>query len=224
MRRAGASLALSASLLAGCGNSGEQIPPANETVESSSVSSEQAPAPQTYQEQVAELGRYVTAVQAYWAKQGINVGHTKVEIVEGDETVSCGQEYPATSIAGGYCHTIDTFFATQAFIRYVNSDQLQPLTAQELPRLAVVAAHEYGHVVQYDMGITRTSQDYLANKVRLEQQADCFAGQTIQAIDPASAKIALSPDFVYLPGDANYGTTEARERSFIQGFRGSGCT
>jgi hypothetical protein len=177
----------------------------------------------SYEDYVAELGRHVLATQQYWTSQGVDVTGTRVEVLEGDEEITCDKTYYSTDEMGGYCYDINTFFVTEAFIHYLNSDRLQPRMPYELSRLEVTVAHEYGHVVQYILHDTEGTSEYLANQITFEQQADCYAGRTIRAIDPEAAGIVMHPEFTYMPGSNIHGSTEEREASFLAGFNAGGC-
>lgn len=230
MRKLGAGIILSTALVAGCSSTQEELPQPSTATSEAPASA--IPTVLSYEEQVASVIEYANAARGYWLGQGVDVSSTKLEIVEAQEAVICGDAVNpktvtirSTDPAAGYCHYIDTIFFTEAYLKAINT---QPRLSSELPREELDVAHEYGHPAQYAMRITVVSDDYLQNPVKYELQADCFAGQTIRMIDPEASQIVQSPDFKYLHGDENeqtnmHGTTEQRRASFIAGFNGDNC-
>lgn len=96
------------------------------------------------------------------------------------QTQGCGS---ATADVGPfYCPTDRTIYLDTTFYEDVLQGQLGGRDAPFLR--AYVIAHEYGHHVQNLLGImgrVKTQQGPKSDSVRLELQADCFAGMWAQA-------------------------------------------
>jgi predicted metalloprotease len=236
MRRFGTSLALSAALVSGCsaGNETQSQQPSESTAITTAVApaAPTQPPPPTYEQAKAEVIQDFDAAKGYWAGRGVNLSATQLQFVEGDQTVDCGNTYHSSDLAAGYCYKIGELFVTQAWLSYMNSDSFFPRSPDEVPRNAVLVAHELGHNQQdiaAGAGVNELLTDYQNNPVKYELQADCYAGQTVRTISPEVIGKVLSPDFVYFPGDDNqpknvHGTTAQRRASFVAGFTGSSCT
>ncbi len=122
---------------------------------------------------------YVNSIQAYWATELPQLGHqyTQSQTVLFTDSIDTGCG-PATSDTGPfYCPTdkfvyLDLGFFTVLEQQYGGS---QAPLAQ-----AYVLAHEYGHHVQDILGVIERSQDgttgATSSSVRVELQADCYAG------------------------------------------------
>ena len=99
----------------------------------------------------------------------------QVETFSGSIGTGCGQ---ATSDVGPfYCPSDQTIYLDTSFFRAVLQNQLHgPSGAFVEP---YVIAHEYGHHIQNllgTMGQVKTQQGPTSDSVRLELQADCYAG------------------------------------------------
>ncbi len=120
----------------------------------------------------------VNSVQAYWGTAlGGKTPYRKADTVffTGSVDTGCG---PATSEVGPfYCPTDETVYLDLGFF-----DQLRRDFGAQGGVFAesYVIAHEYGHHVQhitgYDTLVGRDRQGATSGAVRLELQADCFAG------------------------------------------------
>jgi predicted metalloprotease len=95
-------------------------------------------------------------------------------------TGGCGNA--TTDVGPFYCPTDRTIYLDTTFYRDMLEGQLG---GQDAPFVrAYVIAHEYGHHVQNllgTMGRVRTQQGAKSDSVRLELQADCYAGMWAQA-------------------------------------------
>jgi predicted metalloprotease len=98
-------------------------------------------------------------------------------------SVSTGGCGSATAAVGPfYCPTDQTIYLDTSFYRDVLEGQLGGRDAPFLR--AYVVAHEFGHHIQNllgYMGQVRTQQGPRSDSVKLELQADCFAGMWAQA-------------------------------------------
>jgi predicted metalloprotease len=99
----------------------------------------------------------------------------KVETFTGSIGTGCGQ---ATSDVGPfYCPTDQTIYLDTSFFRAVLQQQLGGPSGDFVE--PYVIAHEYGHHIQNllgTMGRVKTQQGPTSDSVRLELQADCYAG------------------------------------------------
>ena len=122
----------------------------------------------------------VNSIQGFWGDEleqlgGPSYSDSTTVLFTGSVDTGCGG---ATSDVGPfYCPVDKTVYLDSTFFR----DMLQgQLGAQGGPFAeAYVLAHEYGHHVQDLMGTmskVRTQQGPTSDAVRLELQADCYAG------------------------------------------------
>jgi len=99
----------------------------------------------------------------------------KVETFTGYIGTGCGQ---ATSDVGPfYCPTDQTIYLDTSFFRAVLQQQLGGPSGDFVE--PYVIAHEYGHHIQNLLGTmarVKTQQGPTSDSVRLELQADCYAG------------------------------------------------
>ena len=122
----------------------------------------------------------VNSIQAFWAEalpeqSGTPYRKATTTIFSGSTNTGCGG---ATSDVGPfYCSVDERVFLDTTFFEDMLEGQLGAKGG--LFSEAYVLAHEYGHHVQNllgTMGKVRTQQGPTSDAVRLELQADCYAG------------------------------------------------
>ena len=120
------------------------------------------------------------SLERYWTTEAQELGFdysgpTDLILFEGATTTGCGNASAATGPF--YCPPDQTIYIDTSFY-----DQLEQRFGAESGPLAemYVVAHEWGHHVQNLAGILQSTQDGqtgpTSNAVRVELQADCFAG------------------------------------------------
>jgi uncharacterized protein len=117
----------------------------------------------------------VNSVQAYWGEQVRGYREAPTRFFSGQTSTGCGA---ATSAVGPfYCPADQTIYIDLTFY-----DQLRTQFGARGGAFAeaYVIAHEYGHHVQHLVGaderVGRDRQGERSGAVRLELQADCYAG------------------------------------------------
>ena len=192
---------------------------------------------------------FVNSIQAYWAaelpQQGTSYTEARTTLFDGSVNTGCGQ---ATSDVGPFYCPADRNV-------YIDLDFFSILTTQygaSAGPLAqgYVVAHEYGHHIQNLTGVLARAQDGdtgpQSNAVRVELQADCYAGvwaanavdteyiepltqSEIQvALDAASAvgddRIQSKAQGQVTPETWTHGSSAQRQHWFGVGYRGADPT
>ena len=184
----------------------------------------------------------VNSVQAYWAKALRGYEPTRTRFFDGAIQTGCG---PASSATGPfYCPSDRHVYIDLGFF-----DQLQSqLGARGGPLAeAYVLAHEYGHHVQNLTGVLqRADRDTgpQGGQVRLELQADCYAGLWVgraldtgfveeitrqDVADALDAAAAIGDDRIQertqgrvTPESWTHGSAEQRQSWFVRGIEATG--
>ncbi len=127
----------------------------------------------------------VNSIQAYWSEtlprqSGTPYRRAVTTVFSGGTRTGCGAASSATGPF--YCPTDEHVYLDATFF----DDMLEGRLGAEggLFSEAYVLAHEYGHHVQNltgQLGRVRTQQGPTSDAVRLELQADCYAGMWAKA-------------------------------------------
>ena len=122
---------------------------------------------------------YVNSIQAYWAEElpqhGVTYQEAVTTLYDGPVNTGCGQASP--EVGPFYCPADQNVYLDLGFFDTV----LVRLGADNAPLTqAYVVAHEYGHHIQNLTGVLERAQQGQAgpqgDQVRVELQADCYAG------------------------------------------------
>lgn len=118
------------------------------------------------------------ALDGYWAEQVPSYRPPELVIVDGATSSSCGTA--SNQVGPFYCPPDETVYIDPTFFQLMQ--QQFGASAGNLAQLYIVG-HEWGHHVQYITGVmdrypsNGTGPD--SNGVRVELQADCYAGAWI---------------------------------------------
>lgn len=186
------------------------------------------------------------AIDGYWERQIEGYRAPQLIIVDGATPTSCGEASNATGPF--YCPPEEHVYVDETFwsiLRQQFGAEVGPLAQ------LYVLAHEYGHHVQQITGVMerypRSESGADSNAVRIELQADCFAGAwvadaatvedengvaflrepTKQEVDDAlEAAAAVGDDHIQAqsgqvnPETWTHGSSEQRQRWFTVGYEG----
>jgi predicted metalloprotease len=184
----------------------------------------------------------VNSVQTYWDRTLRNYEPARTRFFDGGIATGCGQ---ATSEVGPFYCPRDRY----VYIDLGFFDQLQSeLGARGGPLAeAYVLAHEYGHHVQNLTGALESANRETGpqgGQVRVELQADCYAGLWVgnaldtgyieeltrqDVADALDAAAAVGDDRIQqraqgrvTPESWTHGSSEQRRTWFVRGIEGSG--
>jgi predicted metalloprotease len=189
---------------------------------------------------------YVNSVQAYWRTELPQLGKqyqdSQTTLFTDSYPTGCGQ---ATTQTGPfYCPSDKNVYLDLSFFDVMNRE----LGGSSAPLAqAYVIAHEYGHHIQDQLGTLARAQDGdtgpTSNSVRIELQADCYAGvwaahavdtEYIEPLsqtdinDALSEAKAVGDDWIQQrssgqinPEGWTHGSSEQRVRWFTNGYRGA---
>jgi len=193
-----------------------------------------------------------TSLDLYWESQV--EGYTAPELVIFSDSVSTGCGSATSAVGPFYCPPDQTVYIDTAFYDDLRSQF--GATGGPLAQLYVVA-HEWGHHIQNIVGtmdgLNLHEQGPTSDGVRLELQADCYAGSWVRAaseiedgggvqilVEPTDAEIADALDAAAAVGDDHiqetlgggqvnpetwtHGSSESRQNWFMAGYtRGVGA-
>jgi predicted metalloprotease len=184
----------------------------------------------------------INSIQAYWAKAFRGYEPTKTRFFEGGIQTGCGTA--SSAVGPFYCPNDRYVYIDLGFF-----DQLQSqLGARGGPLAeAYILAHEYGHHVQNLTGVLRSADRDTGpqgGQVRVELQADCYAGLWVgnaldtgfiedltrqDVADALDAAAAVGDDRIQertqgrvIPESWTHGSAEQRQGWFVRGIEGSG--
>ncbi len=214
-----------------------------------SVQSQSAPAAGPAQAPTDDMGRFVAKVlggtEDVWGELfqqgGAQYAKPRLELFNGYTNTACGAGESA--MGPFYCPGDQKVYIDLAFYETMKRQLGAPGDFAQ----AYVIAHEVGHHVQNLLGISAKmdqarkrvgEREYNALSVRLELQADCFAGiwahhnnKSKAILEPGdidealNAAAAIGDDALQrksqgrvVPDSFTHGTSEQRQRWFHQGF------
>jgi predicted metalloprotease len=185
-----------------------------------------------------ELVYVVQDVSDYWKAQVDGWQPVSVKVFKGSQTFqsACGviSSDPSRGSGAGYCPKDDTIYLSAQWIYRDIARPYRGLLGIRHPGgdfgPAFVVAHEMGHAVENQLGITNIPG--YPNVQPMELQADCFAGLWAAAkkkdsqLDPGDIKEALDTlgkvgDYDFF-GKDHHGTPLERQHAFLAGYHGSG--
>jgi predicted metalloprotease len=189
-----------------------------------------------------------TSLDSYWS--GTVKNYTQPELVIFDQATDTGCGSATTAVGPFYCPNDQTVYIDTAF--YGELQSRFGATGGRLAQLYVIA-HEWGHHIQNITGIMSDNLDLqqtgpASDSVRLELQADCFAGSWVGAAqstkdengvpflqpvtraeiaDALNAAAAVGDDHIQQstqgqvdPESFTHGTSAQREKWFTAGLNG----
>jgi predicted metalloprotease len=184
---------------------------------------------------------FVGSVQTYWEGEFSSRGQTytpaKTVLYSNSTSSACGTA--TTAVGPFYCPTDEKVYLDLAFFQ----DLTTKFGAKGGPLAqGYVVAHEYGHRVQHLLGQLgqSTQTGALSQSVRVELQADCYAGVWVKntadtgyLVQPTQAEVAQAIDAAGSVGDDRiqkqtqghvtpdsftHGTSAQRQKWFQTGY------
>ncbi|WP_435749103.1 KPN_02809 family neutral zinc metallopeptidase [Microbacterium sp. PMB16] len=185
------------------------------------------------------------ALDAFWSDEVENYSPPQLIVVDGATNTACGTA--SNAVGPFFCPGDETVYIDPTFFQLMQEQF--GASANELAQLYIVG-HEWGHYIQYITGVmdrypnNGTGPD--SNGVRIELQADCYAGAWIGRISeqkdaegdpylnrPTETQIEDALNAAFVVGDDNiqqqssgtvnpesftHGESEQRTGWFAQGF------
>jgi len=187
------------------------------------------------------------SLDTYWATQVDGYVSTNIVLFEGQVSTGCGTA--SSAVGPFYCPPDQTIYIDTAFFGQL-TDRFGA-SGGSLAQMYVVA-HEWGHHIQnivgFMDGLDLSDTGPTSDAVRLEVQADCFAGAWVGAAstivdgqgvtflepvtdqqiqDALSAASAVGDDSIQeatqgqvTPETWTHGSSEMRQRWFMTGYEG----
>lgn len=160
---------------------------------------------------------YTNSIQAYWGETLEGYQPTQVETFDGQTSTACGT---ASSAVGPFYCPGDKFVYLDTSFFDVLTGQLGAKGGDAAE--AYVIAHEFGHHVQNLTGQMNKAQDRQtgpkSNQVRLELQADCYAGAWLSSVNAdTDGPISLNQDDLDRAVDAAIAVGDDRIQKRSQG-------
>ena len=187
------------------------------------------------------------SLDTYWATQVDGYASTNIVLFEGQVSAGCGTA--SSAVGPFYCPPDQTIYIDTAFFGQL-TDRFGA-SGGSLAQMYVVA-HEWGHHIQnivgFMDGLDLQDTGPTSDAVRLEVQADCFAGAWVGAAstivdgqgvtflepvtdqqiqDALSAASAVGDDSIQeatqgqvTPETWTHGSSEMRQRWFMTGYEG----
>lgn len=146
---------------------------------------------------VETLELSIEDIQAFWTTKMPKVFGQEFEPIPNDKIFAYSQNNPPPACGTGQQPSADdlvgnAFYCSEGGFIAFDDENLFPKLYKNFGSYAVamVLAHEWGHAVQDQMGISGGN----VPTVYLEQQADCFAGAWTKWVDDGdSPNLSLSP-------------------------------